>query len=182
MNDTTNDATNDVQSEAKNAGINEVVLTASGEMDIAAKSDDEEYELSIFSDNRDFKDSGLPSYSLDLKINGTRFLGNELGEQDLLYVKEQNTVISEQSKAMKKMAQSKQQDAAEAIAQRSIALNEWVICKAVKAWNNPKWTRKFPCDREHLCAMSKGVKARLCDDIVAKSYSGRAASDGAENF
>lgn len=143
---------------------------------------DEEMELSIFSDGRDFANSGIPNYSLRIKIGGTSFFGKELGAKQLEYVARETKAIATDSLSLKHKKQSEQQAAGEAVAARSLALSKWVIGQAISGWSNPRWTKPLPYNDENRDAMSNSATTRLSDDIVAKSYSGRAASDVAENF
>lgn len=65
---------------------------------------------------------------------------------------------------------------AEVVAEQMVALNESVILRSIRDWENPNWKKAPPCNADNLKKMNPEVKAALVDEIITKSVAGRSRS------
>jgi hypothetical protein len=142
--------------------------------------DDNLLELSIFEDGRDF--GGAQTYGFELRIGGTTFYVVELSRDALRDLMAENRALEAETKRIQNLPADERLDASQALADRALSLSAVVVENCVKDWANPKWPEKVPCTTETKQALTRTIKTRVADEIVAKSISGRAASDSAADF
>lgn len=166
----------------------------------ATDEEDAELERSIFGDGREFGATKIKAWSAEVTLRGgTTFFLRELSRAELTVQMamakrlqasarrieampdgKKEAVRAEtdtEAEAILHQAATAREEEGQRVADEVVEFNRRVVEASLRDWSNPKWKKRVPCTRETRAELTPSIAAELCDAILSKSRSGRAATD-----